>query len=162
MIRKPALAVTLALLAVPLSASPPRAIADPPAPSKGIAAVLQPFVDDHTLAGAVTLVATKDKVLDVEAVGFPAVAANEPMRADSLFWIASQSKPITAAALMMLVDEGRVRLDDPVARYLPGFRALSLGAEGDQDHVLLKRPAPPITVREILSHTSGLPFRSAL
>ena len=91
-------------------------------PANKIAAVLQPFVDNHALAGAVTLVADKDKVLSVEAVGFADVAASKPMQTDAMFWIASQSKPITAAALMMLVDEGKVNLDDPVEKYLPEFK----------------------------------------
>ena len=84
------------------------------------------------------------------------------MRTDALFWIASQSKPITASALMMLVDEGKVKLDDPVEKYLPEFRDQWLTVERDQEHMLLKKPKHPITVRNILSHTSGLPFASAL
>src|SRR5437016_6025302 len=71
------------------------------------AAALQPFIDRHVLAGAVTLVATKDKILSHEAVGFMDVKAQTPMRPDALFWIASQSKSITATAVMMLVDEGK-------------------------------------------------------
>jgi CubicO group peptidase (beta-lactamase class C family) len=66
--------------------------------------VLQPFVDKHELAGAVTLVASKDKVLAVEAVGWADIAARRPMRTDCVFWIASQSKPITAARARWCVD----------------------------------------------------------
>ena len=90
--------------------------------SAGIAAKLQPFVDNHSLAGAVILVANKDKVLILDTVGYADIAANKPLRPDALFWIASQSKPITATALMMLVDEGKVKLDDPVEKYLPEFK----------------------------------------
>ena len=118
---------------------------------------LRPFVDSHSLAGAVTLVADKHKVLSLEAIGHADIAAGKPMRTDALFWIASQSKPITATALMMLVDEGKVKLDDPVAKYLPEFRGQWLAVEQAADHMLLKKPAHPITVREILSHCSGLP-----
>ncbi len=128
--------------------------------SKGIAASLQPFVDSHTLAGAVTLVASKDKILSLETVGYTDIAAKRAMRADNLFWIASMSKPITAAALMMLVDEGKVNVEDPVEKYLPEFQGQMLVVEQDQDHVLLKKPAQPIRVKNILSHTSGLPFMS--
>lgn len=127
-----------------------------------IVAALQPFVDRQTLAGAVTLVANKDRVLSIEAVGFADVAAKKSMRPDALFWIASQSKPITATALMMLVDDGKVKVDDPVEKYLPEFRGQWLAVYQDQDSVLLKRPKRPITIRDILSHTSGLPFRSAM
>ena len=133
-----------------------------PAPTKGVAAALQPFVDRHALAGAVTLVADKDKLLSLEAVGFADIAANKPMQTEDLFWIASQSKPITATALMMLVDEGKVHLDDPVEKYLPEFGHAWLAVEQDDQHILLKRPHHAITVREILSHTSGLPFASVV
>jgi CubicO group peptidase (beta-lactamase class C family) len=133
-----------------------------PAPAKGIAAALQPFVDKHALAGAVTLVADKDKVLSLDAVGFADVEAMKPMSTDALFWIASQSKSITATALMMLVDEGKVKLDDPVEKYLPEFKGQWVAAERDNQHMLLKQPTHPITVRNVLSHTSGLPFKSAM
>jgi CubicO group peptidase (beta-lactamase class C family) len=147
--------VLLAPLALPAQ--------DPaPAPSKAVAGVLGPFVDKQALAGAVTLVADKDKVLSVESVGYADVAAKKPMTADTLFWIASQSKPITATALMMLADEGKVKLDDPVAKYLPEFKGQWLTVERDNDRMILKQPKHPITVRNILSHTSGLPFKSAM
>ncbi|MFT5326206.1 MAG: CubicO group peptidase (beta-lactamase class C family), partial [Planctomycetaceae bacterium] len=94
-------------------------VAEPPASS---AKVLQPFVDRHELAGAVALVAVEDKVLSIETVGFADVDAGKPMKADSVFWIASQSKGITAAAVMMLVDEGKITLDDPVEKHLAEFR----------------------------------------
>lgn len=129
---------------------------------KSSAAVLNPFVERHELAGAVALVADKDKVLSVETVGFADIAAGKPMKADSVFWIASQSKGITAAAVMMLVDEGRISLDDPVEKHLPEFRGQMVIAEKDDKHVLLRKPSHPITIREVLSHVSGLPFRSAI
>ena len=153
------------LLSRPCCCSPlaPRSRHRPRPPSTpAIAAALQPFVDSHTLAGAVTLVADKDKVLSLDAVGYMDVAAKKPMRTDCLFWIASMSKPMTATGLMMLVDEGRVSLDDPVEKYLPEFQGQMLAAEQSPDHVLLKKPAHPITVREVLSHTSGLPFMSRI
>ena len=70
--------------------------------SENLASSVQAFVDRQELAGAVMLVADKDKVLTAEAVGWADIAAQKPMQTDSMFWIASQSKPITAAALMML------------------------------------------------------------
>jgi CubicO group peptidase (beta-lactamase class C family) len=133
------------------------ACAETPASS---AALLQPFVDKHELAGAVALVADKDKVVSVETVGFADIEAGKPMKADSVFWIASQSKGITAAAVMMLVDEGKISLDDPVEKYLPEFRGQMVVAGKDGDKVKLKKTSHPITIREVLSHVSGLPFRS--
>lgn len=129
---------------------------------QNLSATVQPFADRQELAGAVMLVADKDKVLATETVGWADIAAQKPMQADSMFWIASQSKPITASALMMLVDEGKVNVDYPVEKYLPEFKGQMVVAEKDDDHILLRRPVHPITVKNILSHTSGLPFKSAI
>jgi CubicO group peptidase (beta-lactamase class C family) len=122
----------------------------------------QPFVDRGTLAGAVILVATRNEVVSLETVGYSDVAAKAPMSVDAFFWIASISKPITATALMMLADDGKVSLDDPVAKHLPEFRDQLVAIEKTSDRIVLKKPSHAITVREILSHTSGLPFSSAL
>lgn len=103
------------------------------------------------------LVATKDKILAVETNGWADIEKQKPMKADSVFWIASQSKPITAAALMCLVDDGKVSLDDPVEKFLPEFRGQMVVAEKDKEHILWRKPKHPITVRNILAHTSGLP-----
>lgn len=124
--------------------------------------LLKPFVDKHELAGAVALVADKNKVLSVEAVGFADIAAGKVMRQDNIFWIASQTKPMTAVAVMMLVDEGKISLDDPIEKYLPEFRGQMVVAEKDSEHIVLRKPKHPITVRETLNHTSGLPFKSAI
>jgi len=133
-----------------------------PAQEARFAPLLQPFVDSHSLAGAVTLVASKERVLAVEAVGFADVAAGRPLATDSMFWIASMSKPITGAAVMVLVDEGKVGLDDPVEKYLPEFRGQMVAVYQDDATRLLKKPRHPITVRNVLSHTSGLPFASTV
>ncbi len=131
-------------------------------PDERLTTAVQPFVDSHELAGAVMLVANQDKVLAIEAVGWADIAARKPMQTNSIFWIASQSKPVAATALMILVDEGKVNLEDPVEKYLPEFHGQMVIAEKDAEHVLLRRPGHPITVKNILSHTSGLPFQSAL
>ncbi len=120
--------------------------------SKAITSAVLPFVSDNTLAGAVMLVASKDKVLSLGAVGWSDIARRQPMKTDSLFWIASQSKPMTAAALLMLVDEGKVNLDDAVEKYLPEFKGQMLAVEQDADHVLLHKPAHmPQTCRSTAS-----------
>ncbi|HEX4144823.1 MAG TPA: serine hydrolase domain-containing protein [Pirellulales bacterium] len=137
-----------------LRANDATAVAAPPASGPSAAAALEPFVQSHSLAGAVTLVADKDKVISLETVGWADVAAKRPMTPDTLFWIASQSKPITATALMILVDEGKVNIDDPVEKYLPEFKGQRLAGGGEPKH--------PITVRNVLSHTSGLPFKSGI
>jgi len=134
-----------------------------------IDAYLQPLANNHTFAGAVTLVANEDRVVSVKAVGYRDLASKAPMTTDDLFWIASTSKPMTATALMMLVDEGKVNVDDPVEKYLPEFHGQMVsvaaagstgsaqGAAGGQTLVPANHS---ILVREILSHTSGLPFKS--
>ncbi len=127
-----------------------------------VAPLLQPFVDRHELGGAVTLVADRDRVLSVETVGFTDRSAGKSMQPDNVFWIASQTKPMTAVAVMMLVDEGKISLDDPVEKYLPEFRGQMVIAEKDNDHVLLRKPVHPITIRETLNHMSGLPFHSVV
>jgi CubicO group peptidase (beta-lactamase class C family) len=124
--------------------------------------VLKPFVDKHELAGAVALVADKNKVLSVESVGFADIAAGKVMKQDNIFWIASQTKPMTAVAVMMLVDDGKISLDDPIEKYLPEFRGQMVVAEKDNERIVLRKPKHPITVRETLNHTSGLPFKSAI
>ena len=111
---------TLALLSVSVWFGN-QSVAQNPQAGK-LAPVLQPFVENHTLAGAVVLVADPEKILDAEAVGWADIAAKKPMRTDSVFWIASQSKPISAAALMILVDEGKVDVNDAVEKYLPEFK----------------------------------------
>ncbi|MGC3971732.1 MAG: serine hydrolase domain-containing protein [Pirellulales bacterium] len=131
-------------------------------PNQQLVDAVEPFVKRNELAGAVMLVADKDKVLACDTVGFADIAEKREMTSDALFWIASQSKTLTAAAFMTLVDEGKVKLDDPVDKYLPEFTNIWAAVERDSKHMLLERPKRKITVRHILSHSSGLPFKSTL
>lgn len=130
--------------------------------ASGIAARLEPFVASRSLAGAVTVVADREKVLALDTVGYADVAEKQPMRPDSLFWIASMTKPITGAGLMILVDEGKVALDDPIDKHLPEFRDLWLVDERTPEKLTLKRPARKVTVRDIMNHTSGMAFSGPL
>ncbi len=123
-----------------------------------VSSALQPFVDSGSLAGAVTVVANKDKVLSLETVGFMDVGAKQAMKPDSVFWIASMSKPITGTALMLLVDEGKVKLNDPIDKYLPEFKELKVASANGAE---LKKPSRLVTVRDVMSHTSGMPLKSA-
>jgi len=150
------ISLALLLLAVPAALICAQPVGqDKAAPE--IDAALKPFVENHALAGAVTLVADKDKVLAINAVGYLDVSAKVKMVVDAIFWIASMSKPITAAGLMMLVDEGKVNLDDPIEKYLPEFKDVMV-MEKDKT---LRKPASKITVRQLLTHTSGMPFSTA-
>ncbi|MEY4691222.1 MAG: Esterase EstB [Verrucomicrobiota bacterium] len=112
----------------------------------GVGAALQEQVDRHEIAGAVTMVVSKDRVLHLETTGLADVAAHKPMQADTVFWIASMTKPITATAVLMLQDEGKLDVHDPVAKYLPEFANLKTPSG---------QPAN-LTLIQILTHTSGL------
>jgi CubicO group peptidase (beta-lactamase class C family) len=117
---------------------------------------LQAFVAGNEISGAVALVATKDGVLHLSAVGQSDLASGRKMETNDLFWIASMSKPVTAVAVAMLVDDGKLSFDDPVEKYLPEFRDMwVVGEETAQQRVLVKA-ARPITLRDLLTHTSGL------
>ncbi len=126
----------------------------------GVAESLKPFVEKHTLAGAVTLVANRDKILDLSTVGYADIAAQKPMQPDQVVWIASMTKAFTAAAVMVLVDEGKLSLDDPIEKHLPEFKNLWVAVESDDSHKLLKRPSSKVTIRQTLCHTSGMAFKS--
>ena len=111
----------------------------------GLAAKLQPFVDSQVIGGSLVLVANKEKILDLEAVGYSSLDSKTPMQPNDLFWIASMTKSFTAVALMMMVDEGKVNINDPVEKYLPEFKGQMVVDEKDKDHP--HPPQHPITVR---------------
>ena len=134
----------------------PAADWDPERSSK-IRERMQRFVDDHQIAGAVTLVGSRDRVLSLEAVGRRDLEANEPMRPDSLFRIASMTKPITAIGVMMLVDDDKLSIADPVEKHLPEFRGQMMVTERSGESITVRKPPRPITVRDLLTHTSGMP-----
>jgi CubicO group peptidase (beta-lactamase class C family) len=121
-----------------------------------VPAAVQPFVDRQEISGAVMLVADGDHILHLSAVGTNDVATHRPMRTDDLFWIASMSKPITSAAVGILVDEGKLAWTDPVEKYLPEFHGQWVIAESAPGRRVLVPAAHPITIAELLTHTSGL------
>ena len=112
----------------------------------GIGAAMDGMIAKHEIAGAVTAVVTKDRVLHFETTGLADVATKRPMQADTLFWIASMTKPVTGVAILMLQDEGKLKVTDQVAKYLPGFANLKTPSG---------KPAN-LTITQILTHTSGL------
>jgi CubicO group peptidase (beta-lactamase class C family) len=118
---------------------------------------MQSFVDSQEIAGAVTVVGRKDGILNIEVVGSLNLDERQPMSKDALFRIASMTKPITAIGIMILAEEGKLSVEDPVEKHLPEFRGQMLVASRTPDTVTLKKPARPITLRDLLTHTSGLP-----
>ncbi len=121
-------------------------------------------VADGRAAGAVAVVARRGKVVYVHASGMADREAQKPMRPDAIFRIASMTKPITSVAVMMLYEEGRLLLDDPLSKYLPEFKnpkVLVLDKSGKSDAKDPKtEPARrEITIRHLLNHTSGLTYQ---
>ena len=112
----------------------------------GIGAAMQGMVGKNEISGAVTMVVAKDRVLHSESTGMADVAAKRGMTADTLFWIASMTKPITGTAVLMLQDEGKLHASDPVAKYLPEFAGLKTPSG----------KAANLTIAQCLTHTSGL------
>jgi CubicO group peptidase (beta-lactamase class C family) len=112
----------------------------------GVGAAMQANIDAHEVAGAVTVVATKDKIIHLEATGVADLANKKTLAADAMFWLASTTKPITATAVLMLQDEGKLRLSDPVAKYIPQFAELKTPSG---------KPAN-LTIEQLLTHTTGL------
>src|SRR5215470_13782561 len=117
----------------------------------------------HDIAGAVTLVARRGRIAQFEAYGLADLDSRKPMAKDSLFWIASMSKPVTGVAIMMLLEEGKVRLTDPVSKFIPEFRgskvAVTMQAQSGPNVVSTSYTVPAtreITIGDLLSHVSGL------
>src|SRR5262245_26241670 len=117
---------------------------------------MQAFVDDGTVSGAVTLVAHHGKIIGLDAVGLADLANKKPMRPDSLFWIASMTKPITAVAVLMLQDDGKLNVEDPVEKFLPEFKNQWLLQDKGANSLTVIRSPRAVTLRDLLTHTSGL------
>ncbi len=129
-------------------------------------ASLRGAIERNDVPGAVALVTSRERVLYQGAFGVADVATGRPLAADALFRIASMTKPVTSVALMQLVEQGRIGLDDPAENVLPELKRLQVLASFDpaSGAYTLRAPARPPTVRHFLTHTSGLayPFTSAI
>jgi CubicO group peptidase (beta-lactamase class C family) len=123
---------------------------------KHIPVAMQKFVDSGDLSGAVTLVGRRDALLALDAVGSRDLASNAPMTKDTVFRIASMTKPITALGIMILMDEGKLNPDDDVAKHLPEFTGQRLLVVTDDGVQTLRKPARPVKLRDLMTHTSGV------
>jgi len=123
-----------------------------------VAETLEPYIKNGELPGMVTVIATKDTVLQIDAIGYADIETEQPMKADTVFWIASQTKPVTAVAVMILVDEEKLSLTEPVTKYLPELANLKVVAETEGNRTVLVPVDKPITMEMLLSHTAGLEF----
>lgn len=155
------------LLALAVAAAPPcwpQALPAATPESAGLSAArlsrlgetMKRYVDEGKVAGVVTLVARDGRLAHLEAFGRADVEKNAAMQKDSIFRIASMSKAVTSVAVMMLVEEGKLLISDPVSRYIPAFKSTTV-ADGASGSVAAKRP---ITIRDLLTHTAGISYGS--
>lgn len=119
--------------------------------------VIQRYIDNNQISGAVTLVARKGRIAHYEAQGLMDIEAKKPIRKDALFRMASSTKPVASVAIMMLLEEGKVRLSDPVSKFIPEFKNQKVAVvKSPATEIEMVPAAREITVRDLLTHTSGL------
>lgn len=123
-----------------------------------IAPTLAAYTDSGKVGGVYTVIARHGKIGYERTFGWLDVASRQPMRRDAIFRIYSMSKPVVAVGILRLVEEGKLGLDDPVAKYIPAFADLRVYAGGPASSPILRDPASPVTVRQLLNHTSGLAY----
>ena len=116
------------------------------------------YIDTGKIAGALTLVARKGEVTHFSAVGQMDAERAKPMKEDTIFRIYSMSKAITSVALMMLYEEGRFQLDNPVHQFIPEWENLGVWVGGAYPNFVTRRPDRPMNIRDLLSHQSGLAY----
>jgi CubicO group peptidase (beta-lactamase class C family) len=123
-----------------------------------IGEMVQRRIAAKDVSGAVTLVARRGRVAHLESRGLMDLEAKKPMASDTVFRIASMSKPVTAAAILILMEEGKLRMTDPVSRFIPQFKTLNVAIPADSSRGTFTAVAAEreITVRDLLTHTSGL------
>jgi CubicO group peptidase (beta-lactamase class C family) len=118
---------------------------------------LQQYVDSNHIAGAVALVLRDGRVVYERAVGHADREAGRRMTSDAIFRIASQTKALTTVAVMMLVEEGKIALGNPVSRFIPGFDSTTVATSSDSGRTL-RRASRRITIRDLLTHTAGISY----
>ena len=152
--------VLACLAALPLMAGAPEDVGLSSERLLQVRNMIQRRIDAGEFAGAVSLVARRGRIAYFEAQGMADLASARPMSKDTLFNIASMSKPVTSVAVLMLVEQGKIRLNDPVSRYLPAFRGMKVAIERPSAGPGIKFDTVPaareITVHDLLTHTSGL------
>ncbi len=127
---------------------------------QNLTTALKRYTDDGRVAGSVTLVARRGKVVYLEAFGQRDREARSPMRTDSMFRIASQTKAVVTVGAMMLVEQGKMLLSDPVSKYLPEFRETTVAVPKDGGGYDVVKAKRPITIRDLLTHTAGIGYGS--
>lgn len=149
--------ISLFLAAALLCAAPPASKSglDPERLAR-IPARMKAFVEKGEIPGCVTLIGRRGQIAQIEAVGWADTEEKKPMRADTIFQIMSMTKPVTGVAVMMLVEEGKLSVNDPVEKYLPEFKGQKVVDRASAWQQSLRAPLRPITVRDLMTHTSGM------
>jgi CubicO group peptidase (beta-lactamase class C family) len=142
------------------STSPQRAGFDP-ARLELLHSITKRFVDEEQHAGAITLLARDGKLVDFQTYGYRDLEKRLPMTRDTICRVYSMSKIITSAAVLVLFEEGRFNLDDPVSKYLPELKDMKVMTGGTADAPQLEPLKRPITIKHLLTHTSGLIYGSS-
>src|SRR6201997_1949013 len=130
--------------------------------------MVQRHMDAHDISGAVTLVARNGKIAHFEAHGLADIEANKPMSKSSLFWIMSMTKPVVGTSVLMMMEEGKLRLTDPVSKFIPEFKSMKVAVMQDRP-AGAPTPAPgtpplfytvpaarELTIQDLLTHVNGL------
>ncbi len=143
----------------PLQRIEPQAVGLDPARLGRIREALERDVTAGLIPGAVVGIARKGRLAYLEAVGMRDVAATQPMWADAVFSVASMTKPMTSAAIMMLHEEGRLLLGDPVSKYLPTMARMKVARSANAETLELVEAKREMTVQDLLRHTSGLTYK---
>lgn len=129
-----------------------------PAALEQVSDALQAFVDAGQLSGVYAVIARDGRIAYEQTFGWRDVANREPLRRDDIFRIYSMTKPVVAVGVLRLVEQRLVALDDPVSKYIPAFAHVKVFAGGTTEAPMLRAPDSPITVRQLLNHTSGLAY----
>lgn len=116
------------------------------------------YIEPGKISGALTLVARRGEVVHLSPLGRMDVERDRPMRADTIFRIYSMTKPITSVALMTLYEEGRLRLSDPVHKFVPAFADMRVYVSGKYPLFMTEPARRPITIHDLLTHTAGLTY----
>jgi CubicO group peptidase (beta-lactamase class C family) len=148
----------VAALAQDLTIAKPESVGISSERLQRIATAVQHSIDDKRIAGAVTLVARRGRVVWFKSQGMMDREAGKPMQPDTMFRICSMTKPITSVAVMMLYEEGRFLLDDPISKYLPEFKNPKVLVTPESGEPYSIPATAEITIRDLLRHTSGLTY----
>jgi CubicO group peptidase (beta-lactamase class C family) len=123
---------------------------------------MENYITPGKIAGCQVMVSRGGVPAYFRSFGQMDIERNKPMQEDTIFRIYSMTKPITSVALMMLFEEGRFQLNDPVSRFIPSWKGQRVWVSGDGDDMETREPASPMTMRHVLSHTSGLTYGTGL